>query len=582
MKIHTRALFILGATVLILIFVMTLLFQFFILSSYASLEEKESFVNVQRVTSQIDFEKENFGGKIQDWAVWDDTYQFMADRNPAYAQSNIDFPATYKSLQINGILYYDRAGNYFDGRWNDPQNKTMTEVPQSVREYFDRNIVLFNGSADDRTTTGFIQIPGGIYLVTLHSILPSSVTGPSRGTIVMVRRYNDDQILRLQDRAHIPMKMIPLDEAWLRTDPIVLQLTAPGAPDYISRIHDSSTLISSTIIPDLEGKPALLLKVTTIRSVYQQGVTTIMFILAAFLITTVVFVLVTGLLLKKYIVNPLTDLDTATKAIGQRRDLSERLTISGDDEIASLKHSLNAMLQELQDSQVDLSLRKQELTEANRKANLYLDIYLDVLTYEIMNAVFSLTGYADILKNRVGEKERGFTLRMLETLKKSQAVIRNIETISRIYKHPPEQKPVNLQDVIIKEVAANNEIVIRYRNCEGVVLADEMLPVVFKNLFSNSLKSGGSAVEIEVSAEDQPDGMVQVSVCDNGTGIPDEIKPGIFDRFLLDSEKRSSYGLGLHITKMLIEAYGGRIWADDRVPGQPENGAAIRFTLKRG
>jgi signal transduction histidine kinase len=47
------------------------------------------------------------------------------------------------------------------------------------------------------------------------------------------------------------------------------------------------------------------------------------------------------------------------------------------------------------------------------------------------------------------------------------------------------------------------------------------------------------------------------------------------------SEKRSSYGLGLHIAKMLIEAYGGRIRADDRVPGEPGKGAAIRFTLKK-
>jgi signal transduction histidine kinase len=85
-----------------------------------------------------------------------------------------------------------------------------------------------------------------------------------------------------------------------------------------------------------------------------------------------------------------------------------------------------------------------------------------------------------------------------------------------------------------------------------------------------------------VAVVDQPEEMVLVSVIDTGRGIPDDMKPNIFDRFMQDSDKRSSYGLGLHIVKMLIGAYGGRIWADDRVSGHPEQGAAIRFTMKKG
>ena len=89
-------------------------------------------------------------------------------------------------------------------------------------------------------------------------------------------------------------------------------------------------------------------------------------------------------------------------------------------------------------------------------------------------------------------------------------------------------------------------------------------------------------VAITIHARDLPEGMVEVSLTDTGPGIPDAMKPTIFDRFMQNSSTRSSYGLGLHITKMLVEAYGGRIWADDRVQGHPEQGAAIRFILKKG
>lgn len=376
--------------------------------------------------------------------------------------------------------------------------------------------------------------------------------------------------------------MVQLDEEWLIADPVVLQLTAPGAPKIVSRIHDTSTLLSNTLIYDIENKPIVLLKVTTSRDMYQQANATVSFFLVAFMIIAIIFGAVTELLLRRYIVNPLSHLDAVMKSIGQNRDLSERLPVDGDDEIASLKMSLNTMLQELQDSQVQLAHQREQLAEANRKANLYLDIYLDVLTYEIKNAIFSLSGYAEIIHNSVGVKEKGYASRMIETMKKSRNVIRNIETISSIYKHPPQQKPVNLNKVIAEVVKEHKEITIRCRNCEVTVLADEMLQVVFRNLISNSVKAGGPPVEIEIHTEDQPDGMLLVTVSDTGTGIPDEIKTGIFDRFMQGTDKRSSYGLGLHIAKMLIEAYGGRIWADDRVTGHPEQGAAIRFTLHKG
>ncbi len=581
MKIHTRTLFIIGMTVSILIIGMIFLAQFFILQSYARIEQKDSIVNVERVISQIQYEENNLGENARDWAVWDDTYRFMTDGDPVYVTSNLDQVSSYESIQVNGILYYKNSGDYLYGRWYNLHNRTETNVPQGILDYFLSHSNLVMNKSVGAAQQGFILQPEGIYMASLHQVQNSSGEGPSPGTIILVRYYDDPRVSALQDRVHIPVKMIPLDEQWFISDPVVLQLTAPDAPAVVTRVHNQTTLLSNTLIKDIENKPIALLKVTTSRDVYQQAMATVSFYLITFIIIAIVFGAVSELLLRRYIVKPLSDLDSLMKEIGKKHDLSERLSVNGDDEIASLKRSLNTMLQEIQDSQMQLALQREQLAEANRKANLYLDIYLDVLTYEIMNAFFSLNGYTDILKNTVGEKEKGYTLRMIETLKKSRYVIQNIETISKIYKHPPEQKPVNLQNVIEKEMAANRNFSIHLRNTNVMILADEMLQVVFQNLFSNSIKYGGPAVVIDVNVDEQPDGVFLISVSDTGKGITDEMKPGIFDRFLKDSHKRSSYGLGLHIVKMLIEAYGGRVWADDRVKGHPEQGAAIRFTLHK-
>jgi signal transduction histidine kinase len=305
-------------------------------------------------------------------------------------------------------------------------------------------------------------------------------------------------------------------------------------------------------------------------------------ITGAFLVVGVFYVLIIEILLRRYIIEPLMDLDTAMIKVGDKRDLSEHLAINGDDEIASLKTSFNRMLQELAVSQNTLAMQSEQLAEANRKANMYLDIYLDVVTYELLNAINSLDGYAELIKTRGGDKEKDYAERILRILEKNRAVIGNIETISKIYKHPPIKERTNLESIVDRVIKEYRSGIPPCEGCRVTVMADDKLEVVLKNIISNSIRFGGPAVVIAISAQDQPDGMVEVSVTDNGPGIPDTIKPTIFDRFMQNSSTRSSYGLGLHITKMLIEAYGGRIWAGDRIPGHPDQGAAIRFTLKRG
>ena len=143
-------------------------------------------------------------------------------------------------------------------------------------------------------------------------------------------------------------------------------------------------------------------------------------------------------------------------------------------------------------------------------------------------------------------------------------------------------KEVDLASIIKKEMGSRTGARIVMENCNRKVLANDMLGVVFDNIFSNSLKFGGKDTGITVSARDTAQGMVEISVSDTGPGIPDSAKPGIFDRFAKgESRKRSSYGLGLHIVKMLVESYGGAVWAGDRIPGDTGSGAVIHFTLRQ-
>jgi signal transduction histidine kinase len=66
---------------------------------------------------------------------------------------------------------------------------------------------------------------------------------------------------------------------------------------------------------------------------------------------------------------------------------------------------------------------------------------------------------------------------------------------------------------------------------------------------------------------------VEVSVCDSGPGLPKDQLKKVFETFY--TTKQQGTGLGLSIVRTIIESYGGKIWAENRIAG----GAAFRFTL---
>jgi two-component system, OmpR family, phosphate regulon sensor histidine kinase PhoR len=104
----------------------------------------------------------------------------------------------------------------------------------------------------------------------------------------------------------------------------------------------------------------------------------------------------------------------------------------------------------------------------------------------------------------------------------------------------------------------------------------EMIGRVLGNLIHNAIKFTPDRGRITIGAA-PADGKIKVSVADTGAGIPAEDLPRIFERFYKVDRARgkSGTGLGLAIARHVVEAHGGRIWAES-VEGK---GATFYFTI---
>ncbi|MGZ3495313.1 MAG: sensor histidine kinase, partial [Thermodesulfobacteriota bacterium] len=136
----------------------------------------------------------------------------------------------------------------------------------------------------------------------------------------------------------------------------------------------------------------------------------------------------------------------------------------------------------------------------------------------------------------------------------------------------------------VKEAAEKKGISIRKKDISPLlsVHADrDYLGQVLINLFDNAIKYGHEGGEIIISAIEESRGDVQLSLEDNGPGIPKEDLPRIFERFYRVDRGRSrelgGTGLGLSIVKHLVQAHGGRVWAESQLG----EGSTFHFTIPR-
>lgn len=277
-------------------------------------------------------------------------------------------------------------------------------------------------------------------------------------------------------------------------------------------------------------------------------------------------------------------------------NLDRQIAAQGADEIADLAASFEQMRKSLTQAQGELKVRNIELNEINialEQANEELkqldrtkDEFIDVASHELRSPIHPILGYASMAKDgMISEKEA------LDVVYKHARRLRQLASdildVSRIESGslPYSMKEISIHDVIANCVEAirpslGSEVsaVTDFEGQDVRILGDgERLTQVFTNLLGNALKftkKGRITVQTRTT---NPDSIV-VMISDTGGGIPKEILPRLFNKFVTkkvgDDEKHGT-GLGLFISRSIVEAHGGKISAYNNETG----GATFRIEL---
>ena len=295
---------------------------------------------------------------------------------------------------------------------------------------------------------------------------------------------------------------------------------------------------------------------------------------------SVALALALGLLLSWSLVRPIQSTEARLAEIAAG-DFSGRLDVPNRDELGSLAANVNRMNGELQRLYGELETASRHKSE-----------FLANMSHELRTPLNAIIGFSQVLRQRLfgelNEKQDEYLDDILSSGNHLLSLINDVLDLSKVEAGQVEleiatfslREALERGVVMVRERATKNGVQLTLALAGDVDLVDgderRLRQVVF-NLLSNAVKftpEGGSVV---VGSE-RADGEVRVMVTDTGPGVPEEDRERIFEEFQqteVGARQREGTGLGLALSRRLVELHGGRIWVESELG----RGSRFVFTL---
>ena len=269
-SLRKKTLIIIGIVLAAMLIATYFLTQYVLVASYVRLERQETQKGVERVISVLNNRITWLEGNTSDWAFWDDTYNYAANPNSTFVDQNID-TSTFKSLQIDAIVLTDTQGKLLYSEAYDKNKQVLIEVSQSFKTLLATSNIIKSSLASSNGIGGIVVLPEGPMIIASCPVLTTAGTGPTDGVLTMARYLDNREIKYLTDTTLSPISIYTLNNSQTQNDFTRAYLQMTPQKSIIVIPQNSTTISGYTLINDIDGKPALILKAGFNRDIYNKG-----------------------------------------------------------------------------------------------------------------------------------------------------------------------------------------------------------------------------------------------------------------------------------------------------------------------
>lgn len=367
---------------------------FIVVPGFVVVEKDLARQDVTRCVNAIQRDGEYLLIMADDWATWDDTYEYMATGDTAYEAVNL-VPSTFINTRLTLMALVDTSGKMRWGQTRDPYTGEVREIPGLLDGLTGANNPLMTLNELDSQRSGLLMTAAGPMLVAVKPITHNDRSGPVQGSLIMGRLLDDLAITDLSSRVQVQLSLLPLGDVSQAADRRAMDELA--VPDAVT-VHsvDAGMNLGHALLRDVFDKPALLLRAQLPRQVSLQGARAAHLGTFTNLGGAMGILAILGAVLGHAVVRPLGRMTRHALRIGQADDLSARLAFVRRDEIGTLAGEFDRMVERLADS-------RQELLTIARRAGM-AEVATDVL-HNVGNVLNSVNVSVNMLAAKLRDSE---------------------------------------------------------------------------------------------------------------------------------------------------------------------------------
>ena len=365
-------------------------------------------------------------------------------------------------------------------------------------------------------------------------------------------------------------------------------------PSEVARQQTIETQLESMASGLIDSSDTLVTRLGNYAAINSNNLMLLEVVLAV--INIGILVLILYLVIK--ILRPINGLTRATSEV-KKGNFNISVKAKGKDELATLSESFNSMVSSIRNYvkwQTELKSELQKANEELKNKNRVMDEFINIAAHELRTPIQPILGLSEIVSTNLNGEQREYMDIIRRNARRLQKLTQNILDVTKIENRSLSlnKEPVDLNDMISKIVEENARHIKGTENGQSIKLthscgkksiiveADrERLNQVISNLVVNAIKftkEGTISISAQENIESIKNSNIQeviVTVKDTGSGIDPEIVPTLFSKFTTSSEQGT--GLGLFISKNIIEAHGGKIRANNNPDG--ERGTTFTFSI---
>lgn len=321
----------------------------FLMKSFMKLEDDQVIRNLDRVEFSIKNIIENQSTKIKDWAYWDDTYNFIEDKNKEYIDSNLT-NESLSSLNINTMIFINSKDEIVYSKFINAE--TGLDLPkEAMLSYIKSNLDSIKNLNGISKINNIIKIPEGEMLISIDKILESDGKGESKGYLIFGSFINKSTLNTINGIVGFKVELFPYNDFSTVSDIAIAKTNLQTENQHYIYVAKNGFIDGATLINDIYDKPIYVVRVEIPRDIYNQGKYNfnIFFIIS---VLSIIFLdLLIYQLIRKFIIIRLSKLVEKVDIISTSGYFSENLDEDINDEVGNLSISINKMLSKIRESQ---------------------------------------------------------------------------------------------------------------------------------------------------------------------------------------------------------------------------------------